>query len=72
MQAAKNQLECFKRYVEIQNELLAISRHASAYGGSLFHARNAYGSLSSPAAARCFMRLDHIASFIVNANHSVM
>ena len=44
-----------------------MSRHALPRGGSLLHGCNAYGSLKI---ARVLVRLDHVASIIVNANGS--
>jgi hypothetical protein len=41
-----------------------MSRHASPRGGSLLHACNAHGSLKSPVR----VRLDHVATIVVNAN----
>jgi hypothetical protein len=48
---------------------LTISRHASPRGGFLFYARNAYHSFEI---ARVLVRFDHVASVVVNADHSMM
>jgi hypothetical protein len=46
-----------------------MSRHASPQGGFLFHTPNAHQLFEL---ARLLVRFDHGASFIVNADHSIM
>jgi hypothetical protein len=45
----------------------AIGRHASSLGGFLLHAALRFFEI-----ARVFVRCDHVASFIVNADHGMM
>jgi hypothetical protein len=46
-----------------------MSRHALRHGGSLLHACNVYGSFE---VARVLVRLEHVASFIVDATDGIM
>ena len=54
------------RLSQLKKQYFAISRHASARGGFLFRSALRLFEL-----ARVLVRLDHVASIIVNANHSI-
>ena len=64
----KKKIKKFKpRPLQQNKQHFTISRHASPRGGFLFRA-----ALRLFEIARVLVRLDHVARFIVNANHSIM
>jgi hypothetical protein len=54
--------------------MLAVNKTVSVWTASIFSRRDGIGCAVSPLfeLARVLVRFNHVATFIVNANHSVM
>ena len=63
------QLMLLEGQIDGEHATFHLSRHASSHGDFLFHARLRSRLFEL---ALVFVRLDHVARFIVNANHGIV